>query len=427
VATDDPPKGTFGFKPAAVSGALATGQGTPTPLGVAGGSVAASAPAPARSSARNAEAGAEYVTQCAARATGQPLPAECSDTYAIMQQLAASLLFSPQLFTAADAAALASACSPPASAPGNASCAAALQGSLFAYADLLQADAPADSSSGGTCEASLGPNVAPLTSLLSSWVCLDPPAATGPHRPPGADPSPDAGFCAPAVALAMQPYGIMYALINNAPINASAIDSAAACAALAATGCCGTTFLEVAFTGAQMTCRNDAAAAITRLAESCDPPLPPPCSGFAIPAYAATSGGCEPVAWPEGCAIADGECPDSSCELACAIAHNSPPPDAFSSSEANYLSAPAQHEPVEAAAYLSACLEIAAGAPFSPNCAATYGDFQAMLAVTLNAPNDWSQGDNAALDSLCEPVDGAYSCVTQLSSMTASMFANVLR
>ena len=48
--------------------------------------------------------------------------------------------------------------------------------------------------------------------------------------------------------------------------------------------------------------------------------------------------------------------------------------------------------------------------------------FQAMLAVTLNAPFDWSQGDNAALDALCDPVDGAYSCVTQLSSMSASLF-----
>jgi protein-S-isoprenylcysteine O-methyltransferase Ste14 len=246
-------------------------------------------------------------------------------------------------------------------------------------------------------------------------------------RPPGADPSANAGFCAPAVALALQPYGIMDALMGNTALNASVLDSGAACAALAATGCCGTTFLEVAFAGAQMTCRNDAADAITRLAESCDPPLPPPCAAFVIPPYAATSGGCAPVQWPAGCAIADGECPDSACELACAIAHNAPPPDAFATSDANYLSAPAQHEPVMAAAYLSACLEDAAGAPFSPNCAATYGDFQAMLAVTLNAPNDWSQGDNAALDALCEPVDGAYSCVTQLTSMSASMFASVLQ
>ena len=35
VATNDPPAGTAGFTPAAVAGALATGQGTPTPLGVA--------------------------------------------------------------------------------------------------------------------------------------------------------------------------------------------------------------------------------------------------------------------------------------------------------------------------------------------------------------------------------------------------------
>ena len=358
-------------------------------------------------------AGDAALATCASQATGEgDLEAGCASAGAQLRELVAVLSLSPELFTGTDANALQHLCTP--QGTSGSSCVTQLATRFGAYADILMTSSTSSassSSSAASCDASLAPNLAPLSQMLLDAMCL-----AAPQQP--------AGSCAPLVASALAPTTLLQSLFASQQTNASAIiaQAPAICAALQSTGCCGTAFLEAAFASAQMTCRPDLAQALSSVASSCEPSLSPPCSTFSIPSYDVTSGDCAPVAWPShGCGVQlNGACPSTPCELACAAAR-----PAAAATAAAWPVAPGQGEPVAAAAYLTACLEASAGAPFTPACAATYADSQALLSLALNAPQQFGADDTAVLQQLCTPRSGAYPCMSQLATMAGDFFAQV--
>ena len=353
---------------------------------------------------------------CAALAipSEQAVDAQCAVAGPQLRQLTATLALSPQLFTEADQEVLTLLCSP--SQGGNTeSCITQLSGQFGAYADALLNTSTA-ASSDDACSATLAPNLAPLADVLGSALCTAPKDA-------------NPGTCAWKVATALQPTGVMDVIFGAGAqnVSAAAITQAApaVCDALRPTGCCGLSFVEAAFASAQMTCRYDVAQALMALAASCDPPLEPPCPGFTVPDYdAPANASCAPVTWPaSGCPVplTGDTCPATACQLACAAVR----PAQGTSSSAWDLGAPSQGEPVAAAAYVTACLEDAAGAPFTPQCAATYGDAQALLSLAVNAPTAFGASDVAVLEQLCTPLNGNYPCVSQLAAMAGAFFTSV--
>ena len=350
---------------------------------------------------------------CAAEAVAsdEMVQAQCAAAGPQLRQLTAMLALSPQLFTEADQEVLTLLCTP----GTGGSCVSQLAGQFGAYADaLLNATATTSSDASlDACSATLAPNLAPLSSVLGASMCV---SAKG-----------DApGSCAYKVAAALQPTGLMDALFASASADAAAAVTQAApavCTALRPTGCCGLSFIESAFAAAQMTCRFDVAQSLTALAASCDPPLPPPCEGFAVPPYDAPAANCSAVQWPaQGCPVPlSGTCPATACQLACAAVR----PAQGASSAAWSAGAPSQGEPVAAAAYVTACLEDAAGAPFTPGCSATYGDAQALVSLVVNAPTAFGASDVAVLEQLCSAQDGNYPCVSQLAAMAGAFFTQV--
>ena len=340
---------------------------------------------------------------------------QCAAAGPQLRQLTAMLALSPQLFTEADQEVLTLLCTPGQVGPGSSSCVSQLAGQFGAYADaLLNTTATSSEAVSDACSATLAPNLAPLSSVLGAAMCV---SAKG-----------DApGSCAYKVASALQPFGVMDALFGTGSADAAAAVTQAApavCEALRPTGCCGLSFIESAFAAAQMTCRFDVAQALTALAASCDPPLAPPCEGFAVPSYDAPAANCTAVQWPaQGCPVplTGQTCPATACQLACAAVR----PAQGASSAAWSSGAPSQGEPVAAAAYVTACLEDAAGAPFTPGCSATYGDAQALVSLVVNAPTAFGTADTAVLEQLCSPQDGNYPCVSQLAAMAGAFFTQV--
>jgi len=406
IATNDPPQGVY-------SGG--DGSGLPTLPAGYGGVSSEAAPAD-HAPAPNATAGDAFLGSCAAPYADGPSPAGCDAAGPELRDLAAVLSLSPQLWTAADGAQLAALC--------DGGCVSSLAQRFGGYASALSAAAPPPGSP--YCNPALAPNLPPLAQLINASMCLSPPGVAG------------GGACAPAVARALQNTSLLQLLLGlpapaGQPLRLGAGGPAALsaatpqlCAALASTGCCGVSALEAAYAAAQMSCRPKLALAIQRLAAGCSPALPPPCPGFAIPAYL-TSEQCTPARWPhKGCPLPlDGECPATACELACAAVR---PGDAASPAAVAAAwpggKGGARGEPVAAASYITACLEQAAGAPFTPACAATYPDMQALLGLALRPQPGQAFGpsDAAVLRSLCTPRGGSYPCLSQLAAAAGVFF-----
>ncbi len=260
------------------------------------------------------------------------------------------------------------------------------------------------------CDAAVGPNVPALLQLLSNFACLQ--SARG-------------DSCAQVVAIALSDLGLLGMATGHAPFVAKDVFQPTTCAVLNASGCCGAAFLEVSYAIAQMTCHSEQALAAQELAAQCTG-MPAPCGAFAVPAYESVAD-CKGVSFPKSCATPPGSCPDSPCELLCAMATNEPP------SEPATLSASAQIEQVSnatsglssvaASTYLTTCLEIGAATPLPPRCATIYEDLQSLLPLALTPPAEalFSSNDESILSTLCaEPGDGEMSCMQLQLSLILS-------
>ena len=258
------------------------------------------------------------------------------------------------------------------------------------------------------CDAALGPNVPALLQLLSNFLCLQ-------------DTRGDA--CAQVVALALNDMGLLKMATGRAAFDAKSIDGPTTCALLNASGCCGSAFLEVAFAAAQMTCHSAQADAVQSLATQCGG-LPAPCGAFNVPAYEAVAD-CRGVSLPTDCATPPDSCPDSPCELLCAMATNEPPSEPAAISAAAQIAEVANvtHalSPLQAATYLTTCVEIGGGAPLPPRCATTIADLETLVPLSATLPSDnlWGTSDAAILSQLCtEPGGGEMSCMQLLLERT---------
>jgi hypothetical protein len=326
--------------------------------------------------------------------TQQPLTPQCAGSYPDLQQLVLMLLQQPQLVSASDVAVLQGFCKQTAFP----TCLNQLNSQVVAF--LQHAGSPSRTA----CDAALGPNVPALLQLLSNFICLE---------------SGRGESCPQVLAIALNDLGLLDMATGRAPFEAKDVFQASTCAILNATGCCGAAFLEVGYAVAQMTCHEAQASAAQMMATQCAG-IPPPCGAFSVPAYESVAD-CRGVSMPKTCATPAGSCPDSPCELLCAIVTNEPP------SEPAALSAAAQIDmvansttglsSVAAATYLTTCLELGSGDPLPPQCATTYGDLQSLLplALTPSSTGAFTAADNAVLNSMCaEPGGGELSCMQNL-------------
>lgn len=320
-----------------------------------------------------ADAAASYLTGCAIAATNQPLPNNCTNVYAVLQQSAAVILQNPMVFTASDQAELVAAC--------KNNCVPDLNNVFNAYVTQLP---PVNVT---PCDAAMESNAVPLFNMVFDFVCLQGDAQ-------------DAALCAPVVSNALIQLGVLEQATGRAPLDLSKTSIDDICDALASTGCCGTTFLEMEYAIAQMTCHAESATVIRSIATACSAKMSAPCQGFNIPSYEAAAADCAPVQWPAGCDTPAGTCPQTACQTMCTAALNSVPPDAPGIIGLN--SAPEQHMPLAAAAYMTSCFEDNAGTTFTPECASTYEDLQALLAIVRLVPEGFSTNDAAVLQALCQ-------------------------
>jgi len=345
-----------------------------------------------------------FLGTCAVQAGGEPLSPACAASGPELRDLLAVLSLSPQLWRPNDAAVLASLCA--------SGCLTQLASRFGTYATTLA------NSSSTQCTAALVPNLAPFAQLLANSLCLSPPQVE------------EQGSCAPAVALALSNTTLLPLLLDLPPAvgqplrdghgGVAALQKASPqlCAALAGTGCCGAAALQALHAAAQMSCRPKLARAIQRLSVACNATLPPACPAFALPSYE-TVAGCPAARWPDKACPAPppGACPATACQLACAVVRPGDPASAAAVAAAWPAGKSEQRDPPAAATYITACLEGAAGAPFSPSCSATYPDVQALLAIALNTPSAFSPSDAAALTQLCAPRGGASPCISQLDAL----------
>ena len=341
----------------------------------------------------SAAAGAAYMTTCLGQYTANPLTPQCTGSYADLQQLVLLLLQDPLLATPADLGVLQSLCT----ATGYSSCVNQLNAQLDAY--LKRIAQPTTSA----CDVALGPNAGPLVQLLTDFLCLQ--NARGES-------------CAQMVALAAKDLGLTSLLTGRTPFVAKDVFTPSTCAVLNASSCCGAASLEVFYAVAQMTCHQTAADAAQLLASQCSG-MPPPCGAFNVPPYVSVSD-CRGVSFPKECATPSGSCPDSPCQVLCAIATNEPPVESGPVSQAAQVAQVANQttglDTIQAAAYLTTCLELGAGRALSPNCASTYADMMALLPQALgSSPAVPFGADNAAaLTQLCTPPGrGQLSCLQQ--------------
>jgi len=257
------------------------------------------------------------------------------------------------------------------------------------------------------CDRALGPNAAALVQLLTDFLCLQ--NARGES-------------CAQVVSLAAKDLGLTAMLTGRSPFDAKTVFTPTTCAVLNASSCCGAAALEVLYAVAQMTCHETGANAAQLLAKECAG-MPPPCGAFNVPSYSAVSD-CRGVSFPTSCDTPAGSCPDSPCEVLCAMATNEPPveskPQSSAAQVAQVANATSGLNDVQAAAYLTTCLELGAGKALTPNCASTAADVFALLPQALGStPSDpFSPEDAAALTQLCTPpARGQMSCMQQQLSL----------
>ena len=341
----------------------------------------------------SAAAGAAYMTTCMGQYTANPLTPQCTGSYADLQQLVMLLLEDPLLATPADLGTLQSLCT----ATGYSSCVNQLNAELNAY--LKRVEQPTSTA----CDVALGPNAGALVQLLTDFLCLQ--NARGES-------------CAQVVSLAAKDLGLTSLLTGRTPFVAKDVFTPSTCAVLNASSCCGAAALEVLYAVAQMTCHQTAANAAQLLASECVG-MPPPCGAFNVPPYVSVTD-CRGVSFPKDCATPGGSCPDSPCQVLCAIATNEPPVESGPESQAAQVAQVANHttglNTIQAAAYLTTCLELGAGKPLSPSCASTYADMMALLPQALGSTPALPFGaDNAAaLTQLCTPpARGQESCLQQ--------------
>jgi hypothetical protein len=335
-----------------------------------------------------------------AQYTAQPLTPQCVGSYADLQQLVLMLLTQPQLLGAADLSVLQGFCQQ----TSYSTCLNQLNSQVVAF--LQHAAAPTKTA----CDVALGPNVPALLQLLSNFLCL----VSGRGE-----------SCPQVLAIALQDLGLLDMATGRAPFVAKDVFQPTTCAVLNASGCCGAAFLEVAYAASQMACHSEQASAAQMLASQCTG-IVPPCPAFAVPAYESVAD-CRGAELPKTCSTPEGSCPDSPCELLCAIVTNEPPSEPAALSAAAQIAVVANStrdvSPVAAATYLTTCLEIGAGQPLPPQCATTYADLETLIPLALNAPstNIFGAGDAAILSGLCaEGSDGQMSCMQlQLEALLA--------
>jgi hypothetical protein len=315
-------------------------------------------------------------------------------SYADIQQLVMLLLEEPQLMSSADAGTLSAFCQE--STYSN--CLNQLNSQVHAF--LQHTASPTTSA----CDAALGPNVPALLELLSNFLCLQ---------------DSHGNSCPQVVAIALSDLGLLKMAIGRQPFDAKSVFQPTTCALLNATSCCGSAFLEVVFAVSQMTCHSVQADAAQLLAAQCAG-LPAPCGAFNVPSYEAVED-CSGTSFPDTCSTPAGSCPDSPCELVCAIITNEPPAEPAALSAAAQIAAVANStrgmSPIGAATFLSTCLEIGSGTPLPPRCASTISDLQTLLPLSLSPPADslFGPGDEAILSQLCSPPsDADMSCMQLL-------------
>lgn len=329
----------------------------------------------------------------ASQYSSQSLTPQCLGSYADIQQLVMLLLQEPQLMSSADAATLGGFCQQ----STYSTCLNQLNSQVHAF--LQHTASPTTSA----CDVALGPNVPSLLQLLSNFLCLQ--DARG-------------DSCPQVVALALNDVGLLKMATGREPFDAKLVFQPTTCALLNATTCCGSAFLEVLFAVSQMTCHGEQADAAQLLAAQCVG-LPAPCGAFSVPSYESVDD-CSGTSFPTNCSTPAGSCPDSPCELVCAMITNEPPSEAAALSAAAQIAAVSNAtrglSPIGAATYLSTCLEIGSGEPLPPRCATTLSDLQTLLPLSLSPPSDslFGPGDEAILSQLCSAPSGADMSCMQL-------------
>ena len=349
--------------------------------------------------------GARYASTCVLgltpnptpQYTANPLTPQCIGSYADLQQIVLLMLEQPTLVTPNDLAVLRGLCS----ATGYSSCINQLNTQVDAF--LKRISAP----SASACDAALAPNAASLVQLLTDFLCLQ---------------NNRGEQCFQVVATAAKDLGLTAMLTGREAFNAKTISSPSTCAALNASTCCGAALLEMLYAVAQMTCHQEGANAAQMLSSSCSG-MPAPCGSFTVPSYEAVSS-CRGVSMPKTCDTPPDSCPDSPCQLLCAIATNEPPAEPKAASTAAQVAQVANESSalssVSAAAYLTTCLELGAGKPLEPQCATVYEDLWSLIPQALVNPAADPSGpeDAAVLTQLCTPPKrGQMSCMQQQLSL----------